>query len=298
MKMLINKRVLTFLVIIILAALLRLYNLNSVPLGFSEDEASTGYNAFSILKTAKDETGKFLPLTFESFGDYKLPVPVYLTVPFIAVLGLNELAVRLVPALFGILTILLIFLLTQKLFKNQNVSLISAFLLAVSPWHVQLSRFGLAEILTMNLILIELVFLFSVSKYRLLSITITLVALLLTSPIAWVSLPLLFIWCYFNLKSLPKYEATGALSEYLKGLKRKQRQHTLYIEAVIQPSSSQINKIKKIIEKKVKITKIITAINSDILGGFKLKVGDEVWDESMLGKINQVKEAIIHGRFN
>lgn len=100
------------------------------------------------------------------------------------------------------------------------------------------------------------------------------------------------------LKSLSKSQAIFALSEYLKGIKRKERQHTMYIETVIPLSPIQVKKAKKILEKKFKITKIITNVNLEILGGFKLRVGDEVWDESILGKINQVKEAIVNGGFN
>lgn len=98
------------------------------------------------------------------------------------------------------------------------------------------------------------------------------------------------------LKSLPRYQAIQALSEYIKLLKTEERKHTLYIESTIQVSTNQIKRIKKNIERRVKITKVITNINPEILGGFKLKVGDEVWDESILSKINQVKEAIAHGR--
>ncbi len=94
------------------------------------------------------------------------------------------------------------------------------------------------------------------------------------------------------LKSLPSYEAIQALSEYLKDLKRETRQHTLYVEAVIPPSSAQINKIKKIIGKRVKITAVQVNINPEILGGFKLRVGDEVSDHSIMGKLTQIKQAM------
>lgn len=100
------------------------------------------------------------------------------------------------------------------------------------------------------------------------------------------------------LKSLSRVDSIFALSEYLKGLKRVERAHTMCLESATAFSISQITKAKKIVEKKVRITKVKTIINPEILGGFKLKVGDEVWDESILGKINQVKEAIIHGRSN
>ncbi len=94
------------------------------------------------------------------------------------------------------------------------------------------------------------------------------------------------------LKAMPKSEAIAGLSEYLKSLKRKAREHTLYIETTVPLSSSQINKVKKFVEKKSKITKVLVNINPEILGGVKLKVGDEIWDESVAGKILQVKEAI------
>lgn len=92
------------------------------------------------------------------------------------------------------------------------------------------------------------------------------------------------------LKSQP--EAIQALSEYLSQIKRRQRQHTMYVETVIPLSPTQIKKVKKIVEKKVKIRRVVTHINPEILGGFKLKVGDEIWDESILGKISQVQEVI------
>lgn len=100
------------------------------------------------------------------------------------------------------------------------------------------------------------------------------------------------------LKSLPKSQTIRALSEYVKELKVRQRQHTMYVETVIPLSSSQIERIKKIVEKKVNITKVVTSINPGILGGFKLRIGDEVWDETIVGKVSQLKEAIISGRSN
>ena len=98
------------------------------------------------------------------------------------------------------------------------------------------------------------------------------------------------------LKCLPISQAVSALSNYLKELKRKQRQYTMYIETVTPLFPIQVKKIKKIVEKKHKITKIITQINPEILGGFKIRVGDQIWDETILGKISQVKEVIVSGR--
>lgn len=98
-----------------------------------------------------------------------------------------------------------------------------------------------------------------------------------------------------DLKSLPKSQNIIAMSLFLKDLKRKERQHTMYLETASPMSNTQIKAAKKIIEKKIKITKILLSVNPKILGGFKLKIGDEVWDESVLGKVNLIKE-VISGR--
>ncbi len=96
------------------------------------------------------------------------------------------------------------------------------------------------------------------------------------------------------LKSLPKSQSIFATMEFLKGLKRKEREHTMYIETVIPLSTIQVKKMKKVVEKRVKITKVLVNINKELLGGLKMRVGDEIWDGSVLGSINQVRK-VIHG---
>ena len=100
------------------------------------------------------------------------------------------------------------------------------------------------------------------------------------------------------LKSLPTIDTIWALSEYLKGLKREERKHTMILETAVRLSPAQINRAKRIIGRQVKITKVKVNINPEILGGFKLKVGDEVWDESLVGKLDLIKEELISGRSN
>ena len=132
--------------IIFLGSILRLFNINSNPISPYWDEASIGYNAYSISQTARDEWGKFLPLSFQSFGEYKLPGQIYLTAPFTLIFGLNNFSVRLPSALMGILAIYAIYLLVAKLTEKNHskrskiIALFAAFLLATSPWHLQFSR--------------------------------------------------------------------------------------------------------------------------------------------------------------
>jgi len=122
-----------------IAALIRLVLLASVPPHLTSDEASLGYNAYSILKTGKDEYGQVFPMIFKSFGDYKPGLYVYLTVPSILVFGLSEFGVRFPSAFAGILSVFLLYLIVKKLF-DERLALISAFVLAVTPWAVYFSR--------------------------------------------------------------------------------------------------------------------------------------------------------------
>ena len=122
---------------------LRFSHLSTNPPSLSWDEVSIGYNAYTILTHGADEHGTRFPLgAFSAFGDYKPTLPVYLTVPFVAVFGLSDMAVRLPSAIFGSLTVLLLYFLVRELFSNQRLALLSAFLLSISPWHIMLSRAG------------------------------------------------------------------------------------------------------------------------------------------------------------
>lgn len=131
----------TITLIFILASVLRLWNLTSYPAGLNADEAALGYNAYSLLTTGRDEHGHAWPINLESFGDFKPAGYAYILIPFIKVMGLAELAVRLPSALFGILGVLGIYLLTKELI-DERIAQIAAFLLAISPWHLHFSRGG------------------------------------------------------------------------------------------------------------------------------------------------------------
>jgi len=136
-----------FLLLILLGAfLLRLWGIGKIPPGLFGDEVDTGYQAYSILKTGRDYFGNRFPIHFQSFGDWRVPLYIYFDTVFVALLGLNELAVRLPAVILGTLGILLTFFLANKLTGSKKIGLISAFLLAVSPWHFHISRVGLEVI--------------------------------------------------------------------------------------------------------------------------------------------------------
>ena len=126
--------------ILILASIIRLYSLSSLPISLNPDELAIGYNSYSLLTTGKDEWGATFPLSLKSFGDWKLPVYPLVEMPFIATLGLNEFAVRLPSALAGIGSVFLIYLVSVMLFKKKSIGLFAAFFMSISPWSVIFSR--------------------------------------------------------------------------------------------------------------------------------------------------------------
>lgn len=135
--------------ILLLAFALRVFWLDKLPVGFTPDEASFGYDAYSILKTGADQWGHTFPLVLESFGDYKAPLYSYLTIPFVGLLGLNKVAVRLPNALLGTAAVYITYLLVRELrrlsekkleFGNWSLEIIASSLLAISPWHIMMSR--------------------------------------------------------------------------------------------------------------------------------------------------------------
>ncbi len=145
-----NRKGLLFIFILLLAFVLRFYQLGKIPPGINLDEAAIGWNAYSILKTGRDEYGQFLPLVFRSHDDYKPPLYIYLTVPAVAVFGLTEYAVRFPSALLGVLAVAATYLLARELLylgrPNPDPKLFwvvpftAAFLLAIAPWHLQFTR--------------------------------------------------------------------------------------------------------------------------------------------------------------
>lgn len=155
--------------IIALAAVLRLYKLDSYPVSISWDEAAIGYNAYSIAQTKRDEYGKKLPILFQSFNDYKLPGYIYLDAAVVKIFGLSNFTVRLPSALAGVLSVILIYFLTKKLFmetRSEKAALLAALLLAISPWHLQFSRAAFEANVSLTIVLSGIVLLFYGLKNR------------------------------------------------------------------------------------------------------------------------------------
>ena len=131
------------IVITLLSGVLRFYKLDSVPIGFHRDEAFLGYNAYSLMKTGRDMSGKFFPLHLESFI-YSPAGYVYFSTPFLYLFGLHVFSVRMASAFFSTLTVLVVYFLIQSLFAAYShkrlFGIITSLLVALSPWSINLAR--------------------------------------------------------------------------------------------------------------------------------------------------------------
>ncbi len=201
-----NKKYILYISIFILSFLIRSLYLQTTPLLW--DEAALGYNAFSILKTGRDEYGKFLPIIFKSFGDYKPGLYVYLCIPFVFLFGLTEFAVRLPSIILGSLLPIILYLLIKEINpKAHKTAIISMIVLALNPYNIHFSR-GAWEtnILTFQLVFASYLFFKYINlqkiKYLLISALIFGLSLYTYQAGKMISLLLIFVLFLVNLKKI------------------------------------------------------------------------------------------------
>lgn len=137
-----NKIKLLLISILLLSAILRLYKIDKNPVSLFGDELDVGYHAYSILRTGKDYSGNLMPMHFQSLAEWRTPLYIYSAVPTVEIFGISPLGVRLPAAIFGILGVWAIYLLTKEITNNDVIALLSALFLTISPWHLQYSRAG------------------------------------------------------------------------------------------------------------------------------------------------------------
>ena len=125
-----------------LGAVLRLVALGTLPYGLNQDEASAGYEAFALLRAGMDRNGNPWPLLFVSWGSGQNVLMSYLAIPFVALLGLSPWSIRLPCAICGCLTLPVFWRLARRC-GGRGFGLLALGLLAINPWHIMMSRWGL-----------------------------------------------------------------------------------------------------------------------------------------------------------
>lgn len=111
------------------------------------DEASISYNAYSVSKIGVDEYGVVPTFSHRAYDDWRRATYLYLVLPFVAVFGLNPISARLPAVILSVLTVLATYFIVRSLFTkrsnfSETVAFLATFLLAISPWHIYISRLG------------------------------------------------------------------------------------------------------------------------------------------------------------
>ena len=191
------------LIILILTAIfLRFYDLGVIPAGLLNDEANLGYDSYSLLNTAKDQWGNFLPLNnFIGFGDFQPPINRYLSIIPIFLFGLSEFSVRFTSALSGVLSVIALYYLVRKLF-NEKFALFSSLIFTLMPWAVGLNRIGHESNIAILFLILALIFGFATKFGKSLYLSVFLLALTMYTYSAYILFaPLvLIIIFYFSYK--------------------------------------------------------------------------------------------------
>lgn len=135
-----KKSLAILMLIILIGGVVRFWSLSDNHIGFFRDEAALGLNAWSIYKTGADEYGQKFPIVFRSFEVFFMPLYVYLSVPIMAIFGLSEFSTRFLSTASGVLLIFLAYLIAKQIFSSERVAILSAIVVAFSPWAIFYSR--------------------------------------------------------------------------------------------------------------------------------------------------------------
>ena len=146
--------------------IIRLINLEKMPNGLIPDEASAGYEAFSILNYGTDRLGKSYPVFLISWGSGQNALYTYILIPFIKILGLTKFAVRLPMAIISCVSIIAMYYLLKNIF-NKKIATVGVIFLAICPWHIMKARYGLESNIFPNVVLFAILFMtLGIKKYK------------------------------------------------------------------------------------------------------------------------------------
>lgn len=145
--------------VLIIGSLVRIYNIGEMPNGLNVDEASSAYDAFSIMKYGVDRNGNSFPVVLYAWGSGQSILYSIIMIPFVCLFGLTEFAIRAPMAIIGSISILLVYYLLKSIFDNKKMALLGTFFFAICPWHIMKSRWGMECNLFPDLVLFSVLLL-------------------------------------------------------------------------------------------------------------------------------------------
>lgn len=146
------------LFVFLVGVAVRVCQLGSVPTGFNQDEAYAAYESFSMLHYGTDSYGYTNPCYLVAWGSGMNALESYLAMPFMAIFGATVTAFRMPQMIVSCFSLWVFYVLMKK-WLGASGGCIALLLLAVSPWHIMYSRWGLECNLAPGFLLFGLYFL-------------------------------------------------------------------------------------------------------------------------------------------
>jgi len=186
-----------FILVFLIGIYARVWEFKTIPPGMSLDEASTSFDAYSVMTYGVDRYGVSFPIFFSGFGSGMNALYTYLSMPFIKWGGLNPISYRLPELLMCILTLLFVYIICKKII-DENFAIIAMFFLAISPWHIILSRWGLESNIFPSIFTLAFLFLVKTEIQNInIIISFAFFALCLYAyGIAYAAIPLFLLFCF------------------------------------------------------------------------------------------------------
>ena len=186
-----NRQWIVAVFIIVIGVLIRTAGFGIVPEGFNHDEAFAGYEAYSLLNYGVDSAGYRNPCYFVAWGSGMNVLESYLAIPFMKLFGCSVITFRLPQLLCSCFSLLVFYLLLKELFSSKT-ALLGLGLLAIAPWHIMLSRWGLESNIAPAFLLFGFYFLIKgIKNNRFWILSAILYGLCLYAyAITWIAVPL------------------------------------------------------------------------------------------------------------
>lgn len=156
--------IICILLIMLLAIFLRSYKLEQIPDGINVDEAGMAYDAFCLANFRVDRALNKLPVYFVNFGGGQSVLYGYITAIFIKLFGFKLFSMRITAVIFNCVAILLCYFMIKKHIGEKSALLVTL-LLAINPWNIMSSRWGLDCNLLAPCLIISLFFLLKAQKW-------------------------------------------------------------------------------------------------------------------------------------
>ncbi len=153
----VNHRRVILTLVILTGIFARVFLFGSIPDGLNQDEAFAGYEAWNILTTGHDTMGYYFPLYLFTNGGGMNALETYLMIPFIAIFGPKDWVIRVPQMLIAILSLPAVYGVARRIY-DERAGIWATLLVAWSPWHIMLSRWGLESNLAPGMLLFGMYF--------------------------------------------------------------------------------------------------------------------------------------------